>query len=65
MKPNLIPQPRQTKIFFVTADDLKALGAPSTTDPQIVKSLTKLGYKVLWFGINGTREEICHKSRIS
>lgn len=64
MKLNLIPQPRQTKIFFVTADDLKALGAPSTTDPQIVKSLTKLGYKVLWFGINvSTREEICHEAK--
>ncbi|GIR06053.1 MAG: hypothetical protein CM15mP17_00090 [Gammaproteobacteria bacterium] len=51
MKLNLIPQPRQKKIFFVTADDLKALGAPSTTDPQQLSHLQSLVIRSYGLGL--------------
>ena len=47
-----MPNRNLLKVFFATAADVEALGAPRSIDVPMVKALNDLGYKVSWFGIN-------------
>ena len=47
-----MPNRNLLKVFFATAADVEALGAPRSIDIPMVKALNDLGYKVSWFGIN-------------